>query len=636
MNLSDAEKIYLAARRLAAREYSKNVSRGQSGYLPYLEGLLKNVEIVAEIDLGTVDIPLKKIVGTYTHSRSVSFASNFMPLLGPRTEFARKWASLCLAHLTEGIRDPIKVFEYLNWFYVVEGNKRVSVLKYFQGHSFQGVVTRLLPRKDENDPDIKIYYEFLEFNKKTGINCIWFTRENGFRELLGRLENFNPPGNIYTDKYKYFANSIYYTFRKVYHELGGGKLPITTGDAFLEYIKIYDIPSELDETVLRQRLRPFLEELGQMAGRESLDIRTDPIPEREGSIISTISTFVVPKRKYKVAFAYAKDIKTSSWTYSHEMGRLHVEKELKDLVITSCISNVPENMEAYSYLKQLAEEGNDIVFATSPSFINATLKAALEYPDVRFLNCSETHSFKHVNTYFGRIHEARFLAGVAAGAVTKTDMLGYVGTHKIPGVISGINAFALGARMVNPDAKIYVAWTHRWDDRERTEEANTKLIRKGVDIICHHDTLSKREYSPGYGVYTVICDEDVEKCVPNKYIAAPVWNWGIFYERIIKSLLNDTWKGLAEILGAGQKPVNFWWGMDSGVVDFFYSTRFLPKETQKLINFLKRMIISGEFQPFSGPIYDQGGKMRIKRDSVATHDEIITMDWFVDAVEGEI
>ncbi len=327
---------------------------------------------------------------------------------------------------------------------------------------------------------------------------------------------------------------------------------------------------------------------------------------------------------------YAKDVNSSSWTYSQEMGRNHVKNIFGDSISTRFVDNVPETAEAYDYLRQLAMDGNDVVFVTSPAFINATLKAALEFPDTKFLNCSETHSFKHVNTYFGRIYEPRFLAGVAAGAVTKSNMLGYVGTHPIPGVINGINSFALGAKMVNPAVRVKVEWLNHWDNLKGAQLASEELIKHGADVISHHDTLSNREFSKEYGVYSVLSCIDCNGHA-NEYIAAPVWNWGVFYEKMLRNLINS-WR----IFGSGQKVINFWWGMDSGIVDFFYSRRLVPRETQKLLDFLKNMIINGVFHPFTGPIYSQDGILRIKQEQLATREQIVGMDWFVDIIESEL
>lgn len=630
MDIKDADSHYLAARKLGVKEYSKNISKGQAGYLPFLEGVLKNIEIVYELDLGIIDLPLKKIAGTYTYARSRSFASNFMPLLKPRTEFAQKWSALCTAHINEGIRDPIKVYEYLNWFYAVEGNKRVSVLKYYDAYSIQGQVSRLVPKRDDSDINISIYYEFMDFYKKTGINLIWFSKRNSFNLLLGYLEGFIPDFRLADmDKYKYFANSMYLPFRKIYLDMGGQKLPITTGDAFLEYITVYGMPEGLDESVLRARLNGFITELEQLSGNKTADIQTMPVDSGE-NLISALTTFVRPKKALNVAFVYAKDVKSSSWTYSQEMGRNHVNNVFGDSISTSFADNVPETLEAYNYLKKLAVEGNDVVFVTSPAFINATLKAALEFPETKFLNCSETHSFKHVNTYFGRIYEPRFLAGVVAGAVTKSNMLGYVGTNPIPGVINGINSFALGAKMVNPAVRVKVEWLNSWDNMKGAEFASEKLIKLGADVISHHDTLSNREFSKEYGVYSVLSGIDGNGNA-NDYIAAPVWNWGVFYEKMLRNLINS-WK----LFGSEQKVINFWWGMDSGIVDFFYSRRLVPRETQKLLNFLKNMIKNGMFHPFTGPIYSQNGVLRVKQEQLATREQIVGMDWFVDIIDSEL
>jgi basic membrane lipoprotein Med (substrate-binding protein (PBP1-ABC) superfamily) len=629
MDVKEAESHYLAARKMGMKEYSRSISKGQSGYLPFLDGILKNVEILYEVDLGIVDLPLRKIVGTYTYARSRSFAVNYMPLLGAHTEFGSKWSALCAAHINEGIRDPIKVYEYLNWFYVVEGNKRVSVLKYYDAYSIPGHVSRLVPKRDESDDNISIYYEFLDFYKKTGINQIWFTKRNSFNLLYSYLEEYIPRFRL-TDmnKFKYFTGSIYLPFRKIYLELGGQKLPITTGDAFLEYVTVYGMPDEIDEDVLRSRLTGFLIELEQLCGNKPAEIQTMPLDGGEG-LISTLTTFVRPKKAFKVAFVYAKDVKTSSWTYSQELGRQHVNNVFGENMSTSYIDNVPETPEAYDTLKRLAEEANDVVFVTSPAMVNATLKAALEFPAVKFLNCSETHSFKHVNTYFGRIYEPRFLAGIAAGAVTKSNLLGYIGTHPVPEVINGINSFALGARMVNPSVRVKVEWINGWDDREMAAAASDSLMNLGADVISHHDTLSNRQFSSEYGVYALSGWDGSGGA--NGYIAAPVWNWGIFYEKMLRNLMN-TWKPF----GSEQKVINFWWGMDSGIVDFFYSKRLVPRETQKLLDFLKNMIVNGVFHPFTGPIYDQQGTLMVKQDQLATREQIVGMDWFVDIVESEL
>jgi len=290
---------YASAKRQALKNYTKNVSKGQSGYLPFLEGLLKNIDIVSEVDLGLVEIPLRQIKGTYTYARSLSFAENFIPLMKEGAEFAQKWMTLCNVHMDEGTRDPIKVYEYFNYFYVVEGNKRVSVLKFFDAYSIPGHVIRLIPKRDQKDKDVSIYYEFLDFYKKTRINNIWFSTEGSFKEFWNIIKDFEPKSVTLSDRFKYFSTSVYLPFRSVYMDEGGDELSITTGDAFLEYLKLYGIPDGLSSSKLKSRLKGFIVELRSLDKKLGVEIQTKPQPEREKGIISSITTLVKPKVKLK-------------------------------------------------------------------------------------------------------------------------------------------------------------------------------------------------------------------------------------------------------------------------------------------------------------------------------------------------
>jgi basic membrane protein A and related proteins len=619
------------ARKLAIKEYNRSISSGQIGYLPSLEGILKDTEIVSQVDLGLIEIPLNKIVGTYTHLRSLSFARNFMPLI--EMEFRLKWSALCDAHLKEGIRDSIKVYEYLNWFYVVEGNKRVSVLKYFDAYSVSAVVTRLIPKMDENNEAIRLYYEFLKFNKKTAIYSIWFSKEGRYEELLTLLEKFNPPNAFFDNKYKYFEVYIYNIFRNIYISSGGEKLSITTGDALLEYIKIYGVPKKLEEEKLTLRMKEFLKELAAISNEDVLDLSTTPAPSNQNKVINTLTSLVIPRKKLKIVFVYARTIEDSGWTYAHELGRLHLESVLGEHITTSYINRVPENSDAYKLLKILANAGNDIIFTTSPIFLNSTLKCALEFPQVKFFNCSEAHAYKHVSNYYGRTYEPRFLTGIIAGSMTKNNIIGYVATSPTPEVVSSINAFALGARMVNPYASVKVAWTNEWNSRVKFTDAGGRLIKEGADIICNRTLEVPHTVSHDYGVYSMLCTIDSQRGVPDKYLATPIWNWGIFYEKIVGNILNETFKTILDMFSTNTKLINFWWGIDTGVVDLFYSKELVPPETQKLVNLMKRMIMNNNYNPFTGPIYDKEGTLRIDTDETATYEQILSMDWFVENVE---
>jgi basic membrane protein A and related proteins len=626
---------FLNARKLGLKEYSRNVSKGEVGYLPSLDGLVKNSEIVSEVDLGIIEIPLKKIVGTYSHLRSLSFAKNFMPILAEKTEFQFKWSALCKAHLNEGIKHSIKVYEYLNWFYVIEGNKRASVLKYFDAYSISANVTRLIPKFDENDPIIATYYEFLKFNMITNIFAIYFTKKESFTELLKILENYNPDIPPIDTKYRHFEVFIYKPFSKVYHELGGEKLSLTTGDAFLEYIKIYGIPVHIDKQEIAPKLKELLTELEALSRSNSVDIQTSPIEKTQINVFSTLTTLVLPRKTLKVAFAYARTIEGSGWTYAHEIGRQHVNSIFGDQIETSYIENVPEDDKAYDVFKALAEAGNDIIFTTSPIYMNSTLKCSLDFPQVKFFNCSEYRPYVHVSNYFGRTYEPRFLTGIIAGAMTKTNIIGYVATSPAPEVISSINAFTLGARLVNPYVKVRVSWTNTWNSTTKATNAGEKLVAAGADIISNQNILVPHPVSKEFGIYSMLSSIDKTTGLPDKYLAAPVWHWGIFYEKILRNILSGTLKTVGEIFSETGRMINFWWGIDSGVLDLYYSKEHIPEETQKLVTLMKKMIADNAYHPFSGPVYDQQGALIIDDEDTASHEQVLSMNWFVENVDAD-
>jgi basic membrane protein A and related proteins len=632
--MSIASEHFSNARKAGMKEYSRKVSAGHIGYLPSLEGILKDSEIISQMNLGIIEIPLKKVIGTYTHLRSLSFARNFMPLL-KESEFSSKWDSLCEHHLKEGINDPIKVYEYFNWYYVIEGNKRVSVMKYFNAYSIHADVTRLVPKMDEGNEDIDIYYEFIKFNLKSKINCIWFSKKGSFLELLSLLENYEPDLNLFDNKYKYFESKIYNVFRKIYYSQDGDKLPITTGDALLSFLKIYHIPMEYDEEELTRIMKSFIKELEFFNKDDFININTAPTEPQPGNVIATLTTLILPPKRLKIGFVYARSSDTSGWTYGHELGRQYLEEIFNDKVSTNFIDNVPENSDAYDYIKVLAEEKNDVIFTTSPVFRDATLRCALEYPSINFFNCSEHEPYKHLSNYYGRTYEPRFLTGIIAGAMTKTNLLGYAATSPTPEVNSCINSFALGARMVNPEAKVKVVWTKEWNSHNKFIYADNKLVAMGADIISNRNLTFPREITTKFGVHSMLCQMDIKTGIPIHHLAAPIWQWGIFYEKIIGNLLNNTFMNVVDMFSYNDKLVNFWWGMETGVLDIYYSENYVPKETQKLVNIMKKIIINNDYNPFTGPIYDNTGVLRVENENASTNEDILSMDWLVENVEAE-
>jgi basic membrane protein A and related proteins len=616
------------ARKLGLKEYNQYKANGWNAYLPSLDTLISRDEILSEVSLGLIEIPIKKIKGTRTNGRSSAFAPNFMPILDLYSEFGMKWTSLYKAHENEGIRDPIKVYEYLNWYYVEEGNKRVSVLKFHDAVLVPAHVTRLIPKYDKDNLNICLYYEFLDFYQKTKVNYMWFSELGRFVAMYKwiRKQGWDTPereGEL---------RRVYYQFRKVYRKLGGNQLSITTGDALLKYLDIYpSVYGEDDD--LAANLKKMWQELEHIGTTDKINIELAPVESERRSLFSSFTGM----KEAKIAFINAKSPDQSAWTYGHEMGRLHIDNVFGNEVKTVAINGVPEDERAYDYIQKAAQD-YDIIFTTSPAFIHATLKASMTFKEVKFLNCSENLSFKHLRTYFGRIYEPNFIAGMIAGAMTKTNLLGYVVTYPIPEVISSINAYTLGARFVNPYAQVIVKWVEMNDEIDHgCYLVDQQLKDMGVDVISHQESTDLNTSLGHAGIYLV--DQEENPGGDSKLhhsLANPIWNWGVFYEKIIRNIMSGSYNRINGIWAMEERAISYWWGMDAGVVDLLYSKSRLPEPLIKSVEFMRKMIVSGEYHPFLGPIYDQKRQLRVQEDNQLSNEAILEMDWFVEGVLGSI
>ncbi len=630
MNHTELQHAYEQAYKSGKQAWNQKLLKGESGYLRALDSMIQPGDIAAEFPLGLVEIPINKIVGTYTHARSISFADNYMPIMNIKTEFASKWMYLYDYHIQTGIADPIKVYEYLNRFFVIEGNKRVSVLKFVEGTTINGQVIRLIPKRDPNNKLNTIYYEFMNFYKETHINTIWFSEIGRFTELLSYVKQYRTM-TTEEEADKIFLANCYRPFRQLYLEQGGDQLDITTGDAFLTFLKIYGLSKEITPEAYKVKVKNIIDEL-KVIEAETTHVQTEVIqPPKKKSVFSSLSDLVTSKKVLKIAFVYAKPVSTSGWAYAHELGRLHIDNVFKDQIVTTKIEGVPENDKAFNAFKTLANDHYDIVFATSPTYLAPALKAAMEFPNVKFFNCAATHSYKSLTLYYGRIHEPRYLLGMIAGSMTETNVIGYVAPYPISEVVSSINAFTLGAQAVNPRVKVKALWTNRWDNPEGGKAVAETLFNAGADIISNEDLPIPGDISKGYGVYSI--NQNTHQ---KTHYAMAIWNWGVFYEQVIQNILNGTWKSIQEDNNRSDMPVNFWQGMNNGIVDLLYSNRNMTAPMKHLIENVKQAIIRNEFDVFKGPIYDQNHVIKAKAGENLDYEDIIHMDWLVEGVEGEI
>lgn len=607
---------YEKAQKLGKKEYQHRMLHGMRPTLEVLDDILPGRGSFSEVPLGLVQIPADQIVGTKTGGRSNAFAANFMPILKDDTEFARKWATLCESHLEEGIREPIKAYEYMNKFYVLEGNKRVSVMKYFDVVSIPGTVIRIVPKRTE-EKENKIYYEFLEFYELSKINFIWFSEEGSFAKLQKAVGK--SVGEVWSDDDRLDFSSIYTRFSKEYKEKDKDRLRITVGDAFLALIELYGYKQVQDKTTkeLKNMISRNWEEFKLLEKHDAIDLKLQPNNEKK-----PLLSLILPSsmNSLKIGFIYEKTAGSSAWTYAHELGRLHLEQVFPGQVHTVYYENITKDTIDETIEDAIAK-GCDIVFATTPAFVQACVKAAVAHPTVRILSCSLNTSHRYIRTYYARMHEAKFLMGAIAGAMAANDKAAYVADIPVYGTIANINAFALGARMINPRVEVYLEWTAK-----KNQDIYEKIKRIGAGCISGKDMVIPEDASRDYGLYCLEDDEAVN-------LAMPLWHWGKFYEQLVRAVMDGTWKYDDD--PSDKKAINYWWGMSSGVVDVVCSQK-LPIGTKRLVEFLKETISRGEFNPFSGILYSQEGIVQADPNYSLSPEEIATMDWLADNVIGSV
>jgi len=618
---------YRLAQRRGLSQYENDIAKGVYPYLQVLEELTQNLEIVSEVPLGIVDIPIAQIVGTNGHGRSTSFARNFMPLLREESEFADKWSSLCMAHLEEGIRDPIKCYEFMNRFYVIEGNKRVSVLKYYGAIEIQGEVTRIIARPDGSKAS-KVYQEFLKFYKIARINYINFSEPGSYELLLHYLDK--PRKEDWTSEFQKKFRSGYFRFASIFRKNAGRHISLSDADAFLEYLKIYSFDSigESTDKEIAAAIQKIEGNLNLAAQETPVGLHMQPEENRKKNLVEMLASGItevlgVPERHLNVAFVYGKSPETSGWTYGHELGRLQLEETMgEDLSITKVENALDPEASPDAILSSLAEAGNDVVFTTSPELISQTIRAAVRYPKTRFLNCSVNMAAGQIRTYYGRMYEAKFLMGLIAGVMTRNDRIAYVTDYAISGMMASVNAFARGVELVNPKAEVYLIWSSLTDS-----DVEKELKEKDPDVVSHQDFITPVSAERHYGLY---CRE---KDGAGKELAMPLWNWGLFYERILKSIQSGAWA--EENDEEETHSINYWWGLSSGVIDIVLSGE-LPESVRQLVSFYKKAIERRSYSPFDGFIKDQEGRVRSEADGYITTAHIVTMDWLMENIKGEI
>jgi basic membrane protein A and related proteins len=329
--------------------------------------------------------------------------------------------------------------------------------------------------------------------------------------------------------------------------------------------------------------------------------------------------------KLKVAFVYIGPVGDAGWTLSHDRGRQYLEEQLP-YVKASVVENVAETSDAERVITNLAMAGNKVIFTTSYGYMDSTLNVAKKFPDVVFMHCSGYKTEKNVGTYFGRMYQARYLSGIVAGKMTKTNVIGYVAAHEIPEVVRGINAFTLGVKKVNPKAVVKVVWTHTWYDPPAEREAAESLMDFKADVIAQHqDTYAPQQAAQERNVYSIGYNTDMSKFAEKAHLTAPIWNWGPYYVKEVKAVKEGTWKS-----------ERYWGGMNDGIVDLAPFGPMVPEEVKKIVAAERKVIEEGKNPIFVGPLKDNKGKERLKAGEKMTDDAMLKFDWFVDGVAGSL
>lgn len=647
---------YIKALRAGENEQKARLAAGQYPYLPALDSICPEAETLAQRKMGLIEIPVDLIEGTKTCARQNSFAPGFLPLLEADTEFAAKWSNLYQAQLSEGFNSPIKVYEYLHKFYVQEGNKRVSVSRFLEMPTIMADVIRVMPSAEvmEKNP---AYAEFLDFYRVAPIYDI-VCEEPGAYEAIADLIGMSiaPDAEPWPEEVVKDLKSAYWRFCKVVNTLHG-KLPdMVMGDAFLVYLRIFigDAFTGHSDKEVEKRLIRIRKELHAAKNKENVSlVESSDEAVNAGSIITkaeklitgpdSLLSKVIPSATYskknplKAAFIYDKQPESSNWFFDHEEGRRYLEDTYGGIVQTKrFIIGEGQYVSFDAAVEAAVGWGADVVFTPSVRLMDDTLRASIKYSDVKFLNCSINLAHHSVRTYYAKLYEAKFLAGIVAGAAAAEDgthKIGYCSGMPVYGTVSCINAFAIGAAMADPKVEIILDWSAKQD-----ADWWWNMVNSGIHVISAVDSAHNTDGSDAYGVCRVeLCEpgtgNDLSGMCRITNLAAPVYRWGKLYEMIVRTIIEGTYS--ASAVDKKDRATNYWWGMISEAVDVELSDAVSPY-TRRLVEILRRDIIGADINPFDGELRSQDGIIR-KADEVSlTSMEVITMDWLNENVNGEI
>ena len=326
----------------------------------------------------------------------------------------------------------------------------------------------------------------------------------------------------------------------------------------------------------------------------------------------------------KVGFVYVSPVGDAGWTFQHDQGRKEMEAAFGGRIRTKYVENVPESADAERVVREFATSGYRLVFTTSFGYMNPTLKVAQRFPHTIFLHATGYKRAVNVGTYNARFYEGRYLCGIVAGRMTRSNVAGYVATYPIPEVVQGIDAFTLGLRRVNPKATVKVVWLNAWYDPGREREAAATLVAQGADVLTHHtNSPAVVQIAEEKGVFALGYHSNMAKYGPKAHLTASTHQWGAFYTRIAREVLAGTWRS-----------TGVWGGIKDGMVVLAPFNPAVPADVVALVKATEQEIAAGTKHPFTGPIRDNSGRERLAAGRTMPDDELAVLDFYVEGVQG--
>ena len=328
----------------------------------------------------------------------------------------------------------------------------------------------------------------------------------------------------------------------------------------------------------------------------------------------------------KIAFVYVGPVGDGGWSFQHDQGRLAIEKEFGSKIKTTYVESVPETADAERVIRQLAVDGNQLIFTTSFGYMDPTIKVAKAFPKVHFVHATGYKTAANVGTYQTRFYEGAYLLGVLAGKMTKTNTLGFVGSFPVPEVVRNIDAYTMGAKSVNPKIKTKVVWVNTWYDPSKERQAAETLIAQGADMLAQNtDSPAVVQVAEEKGVHAFGWDTDMAKYGHKAQLTANTENWGVFYSHVVKDQLAGTWK-----------PEQTLWGIKENLVVLSPLNPSVPADVAKVFNEKKQEIVDGKLIPFASPLKDNTGAVKVAAGSAMQVGDLMGINWLVEGVEGSL